>query len=315
MKLVTGLHHITCLSSSAQKTVDFYAGILGLRLVKKTINFDAPEVYHLYYGNEHGSPGTIMTFFPYPGIQKGRKGNGQLTVTSFSISEVALDFWLNRLKKFHIDFQKPHERFDELVVPFEDYDGLGLELVVNHKDKRAGFTYGNIPEEFAIKGFYGMTLSEECFENTAKLLTHQMDHSIVEEKENRIRYAAENKPSCFVDILCNPEDLKGIGGYGTVHHVAFATANNTTQLHAREKLIKHGLDVTPVINRVYFHSIYFREPGGVLFEIATLPPGFTVDEKASHLGESLKLPPWEEKHRERIEQILPPIRLDLSKFS
>ncbi|HSW73191.1 MAG TPA: ring-cleaving dioxygenase [Chlamydiales bacterium] len=315
MKLVTGLHHITCLASSAQKTVDFYAGILGLRLVKKTINFDAPEIYHLYYGNEHGSPGTIMTFFPYPDIPKGRKGNGQLTVTSFSISESAMDYWLKRLDRFHIAYKKPLERFDELVISFEDHDGIGLELVVNHKDKREGFTYGNIPSEFAIKGFYGMTLSEECYDKTAKLLTDEMDHTLLTEHGNRLRYAAENKPSCFVDIICDPETLKGLGGYGTVHHVAFATANDASQLHARAKLVKYGLDVTPVINRLYFHSIYFREPGGVLFEIATLPPGFTLDEKISHLGESLKLPPWEEEHRELLEKSLPPIRLDLKRFS
>lgn len=314
-QLVTGLHHITALASDAQKTVDFYAGVLGLRLVKKTVNFDAPQVYHLYYGNEHGLPGTIMTFFPYPDIPKGRKGNGQLTVTAFSISETSLDYWLKRLDKFGILYKKPYSRFDELVLSFEDFDGQGLELVVNHKDKRPGFTYGNIPLEFAIKGFYGMALSEECSEKTALLLTEQMDHNLIAEEGGRIRFAAANKPGAFVDVLCSPETLKGLPGYGTVHHVAFATANDASQLQTRAKLVKYGLDVTPVINRVYFHSIYFREPGGVLFEIATLPPGFTIDEKLEHLGEHLKLPPWEEGHRKQIEEILPPVRLDLKKFA
>ncbi len=313
-KLVTGLHHITALASDAQKNVHFYAGILGLHLVKKTINFDAPEVYHLYYGNEKGSPGTILTFFPYPGIPQGRKGKGQLIVTSFSISENSMDYWTKRLDKFHIKYEGPFKRFDELVISFEDHDGLGLELVVNNMDERPGFTYGNVPLEFAIKGFFGMTLSEECYEKTAGLLVGQMDHELIAEKGNRFRYSANGKPGDFVDILCNPDALKGIAGYGTIHHVAFATANDETQLEARTKLLKFGLDVTPVLDREYFHSIYFREPGGVLFEIATIPPGFMIDEPLEHLGESLKLPPWEEPNRKRIEKELQPIQLDTTDY-
>jgi len=314
-KLVSGLHHITALASDAQENVNFYGGILGLRLVKKTINFDAPEVYHLYYGNERGSPGTILTFFPYPGIPQGRKGKGQLTVTSFSISEKAVDYWIQRLDKFKIKHAKPEQRFDELVIYFEDRDGLGLELAANKQDERPGFTHGNIPLEFAIKGFYGMTLSEECYERTAGLLTGQMDHALLAEKGNRFRYAATSKPGNFVDILCNPDTLKGLAGYGTIHHVAFATADDATQLAARAKLVKFGLDVTPVLDREYFHSIYFREPGGVLFEIATLPPGFAIDEPLEHLGESLKLPPWQEQNRGSIEKILPSVHLDVNKYT
>lgn len=313
-KLVTGLHHITALASDPQKNVNFYAGILGLRLVKKTINFDAPDVYHLYYGNEIGTPGTILTFFPYPGIPQGRKGKGQLTVTSFSIPENSLNYWTKRLDKFNIAYEGPEQRFTESVVYFEDHDGLGLELVANPNDERPGFTYGNIPSESAIKGFYGMTLSEECYEKTAGLLVGQMDHALIAEKGNRFRYSASGKPGDFVDVLCNPDTLMGLPGYGTIHHVAFATANDATQLEAREKLLKFGLNVTPVLDREYFHSIYFREPGGVLFEIATIPPGFTIDEPLDHLGESLKLPPWEEKHRMSIEKRLSPVQLDLKKY-
>jgi len=313
-KLVTGLHHITALASDAQQCVNFYAGILGLRLVKKTINFDAPEVYHLYFGNEKGSPGTILTFFPYPGIPQGRKGKGQLTVTSFSIPENSMDYWIKRLDKFNIEYEGPQQRFDELVIYFEDNDGLGLELVANKKDERPGFTYGNIPSEFAIKGFYGMTLCEEGYEKTAGLLVGQMDHTLIAEKGNRFRYSAGGKPGDFVDILCTPDTLKGLGGYGTVHHVAFATVNEATQLEARKKLLKFGLNVTPVLDREYFHSIYFREPGGVLFEIATMPPGFAIDEPLAHLGESLKLPPWEEQNRKIIEEVLPPIQLDITRY-
>lgn len=313
-KLVAGLHHITALASDAQKNVDFYAGILGLRLVKKTINFDAPDVYHLYYGNKKGDPGTIMTFFPYPGIQQGRKGKGQLTITSFSISENAIDYWIKRLYKFNIPYEGPQQRFEELFIYFEDYDGLGLELVAN-KDKRPGFTYGHIPLEFAIKGFYGITLSEECYEKTACLLVEQLDHTLIAEKGNRFRYSARGNPGDFVDVLCNPDLLKGLAGSGTIHHVAFATASDKTQLEARERLLKFGLNVTPVLDREYFHSIYFREPGGVLFEIATIPPGFTIDEPLEHLGELLKLPPWQEQNRNFIEKRLVPIQLDINRYT
>jgi len=313
-KLISGLHHITALASDAQKNVDFYAGILGLRLVKKTINFDAPEVYHLYYGNEGGNAGTIMTFFPYPGIPQGRKGKGQLTVTSFSISENAMDYWIKRLEKFNVPYEGPQQRFDEVFIYFEDHDGLGLELVANNKDTRPGFTHGNIPNEFAIKGFYGMTLSEECYERTAGLLVGQLDHTLIAERGNRFRYSASGNPGDFVDVLCTPDSLKGIAGYGTIHHVAFATASNKMQAEARERLLKFGLNVTPILDREYFHSIYFREPGGVLFEIATIPPGFTVDEPLEHLGESLKLPPWQEQNRSSIEKKLIPIQIDIKRY-
>ncbi|MES2121193.1 MAG: VOC family protein, partial [Chlamydiota bacterium] len=290
-KCVTGLHHITALTSDAQKNCDFYAGILGLRLVKKTVNFDAPDVYHLYYGNEKGSPGTIMTFFPFPGIPQGRKGKGQLTTTSFSAPANSLDFWLKRLSQFHVKHAAPEQRFDdELFIDFEDHDGLGLELVFNHRDQRPGFTYGNIPPEYAIKGFYGMALSVEGYEKTAALLTAQMDHVLIAEKGNRFRYSASGNPGDLVDVLCSPEMVLGEAGAGTVHHVAFATPTEATQLQARARLLKVGLNVTPVIDRDYFHSIYFREPGGVLFEIATVQPGFAIDESPEHLGESLRLP-------------------------
>ncbi len=315
-KLINGLHHITALASDAQKNFDFYAGLLGMRMVKKTVNFDAPEVYHLYYGNEQGSPGTIMTFFPYQGIPRGRKGKGQLTVTSFSVNKGALEYWLRRFDKFGVVYEDPHERFeDEIVVYFEDSDGLGLELVFNERDLRPPFTYGNIPLEFSIRGFYGITLAEEGYEKTAALLTTQMDHTLIEEKGNRFRYAPHHEPGAYVDILCSPDMLQGLPGAGTIHHVAFATKDDETQVQVREKLAKAGLNVTPVIDREYFHSVYFREPGGVLFEIATLPPGFAIDEDPAHLGEALKLPPWYEKHRSIIEKELTLIQVDLKRFA
>lgn len=314
-KLITGIHHITALASDAQKNFDFYAGVLGLRLVKKTINFDAPDVYHLYYGNAEGSPGTIMTFFPYPDIPPGRKGKGQLTVTSFSIPTHSLDYWTKRLEAFNIPYQEPQKRFgEEWFIYFEDFDGLGLELVANDLDRRKGYGQGTVPEEQAIKGFYGITLSEECYEKTAGLLVAQMDHQRMNEKGNRFRYSSSGLPGDFVDIVCQPDTLKGISGFGTIHHVAFATPHDQTQLEARTKLLKAGFNITPVLDREYFHSIYFREPGGVLFEIATANPGFTVDEPFQQLGESLKLPPWEESNRSKIEKHLQPLDNDLKKF-
>lgn len=313
-QLINGLHHVTGLASDAQKNLNFYAGILGLRLVKKTINFDASEIYHLYFGNQEGSPGTIMTFFPYPNLPRGRKGKGQLTVTSFSISEQSIDYWIKRLTHFSIYHRSPQKRFNEIYIYFEDGDGTGLELVANSQDQRPPFTYGNIPLEHSIKGFYGITLQEECYEKTAGLLVGQLDHHLVEEKGNRFRYSASGKPGDYIDIVCAPDCLKGLPGSGIIHHVAFSTPTDETQQEVRSKLIKAGLNLTPILNREYFHSIYFREPGGVLFEIATEPPGFSIDEPLQHLGESLKLPAWEEMNRAQIESNLPKIHFELNNF-
>ena len=313
--LVSGIHHVTALASDPQKNINFYAGVLGLRLVKKTINFDAPDVYHFYYGNETGSPGTILTFFPYPGLPGGRQGKGQVTVTSFSIPSGSMDYWMKRLSKFRIAHTEPAERFqDEVFIYFEDEDGLGLELVANQRDERKAFSYGHIPGQHAIMGFYGITLSEEGYERTAGLLTTQLDHRLIGEKSNRFRYAANELPGNYVDILCSPDSLRGLGGSGTVHHVAFATADDKTQQEVRQKLHAGGTHVTPVLDREYFHSIYFREPGGVLFEVATIPPGFLTDEEKEHLGEALKLPPWEEPRRKEIEKSLAVVRINTDEY-
>lgn len=315
MRTITGLHHVTALASNAQKNVDFYAGILGLRMVKKTINFDAPDVYHFYYGNEQGDPGTILTFFPYQGLTKGRKGRGQLTVTSFSIPENSLDYWMKRLDKFGISYQTPRQRFDdEQFIYFEDGDGMGIELVANKTDQRPGFSYGQIPLEYAVKGFYGVTLQEESADKTTALLINLMDHQVIAEKENRIRLSASGTGSDFVDILYTPDGQRGLGGAGTVHHLAFATPDDTLQSEFREKILVNGISTTPVLDRQYFHSIYFREPGGVLFEVATSNIGFAIDESPAHLGESLKLPSWVEPQRAEIENGLVPVLINIDKF-
>lgn len=313
--LITGLHHVTAMTSNAQKNVDFYAGILGLRLIKKTINFDAPDIYHLYYGNETGDAGTILTFFPFKGMVRGRRGTGQVTVITFSVSPGALPYWIKRLERFGISAKGPSDRFGEQFLYFEDYDGLGIELIAADNDQRESFTYGHIPLEYSIKGFHSVTLSEENIEMTAWLLENLMDHQLTVSDRSRYRYSTSNKPGRIVDLLESSDAKRGIGGFGTVHHVAFATPDDMSQLNFRKRLLeKPVVNPTPVVDRQYFHSVYFREPGGVLFEAATCDIGFTFDEMKEHLGESLKLPPWEEKNRQEIESILDPVSLNIEKF-
>ena len=314
-KLITGIHHVTAIASGAQQNIEFYTGILGLRLVKKTVNFDGPDVYHFYYGDEAGSPGTIMTFFPYTGLVQGRQGKGMLNTTTFSVPLTSLNFWLARLKRFGIAYKNPQERFDgEVAVYFEDTDGLGLELVFNDNDARSGYANGPVPAEHAIKGFYNVEIWEEGYERTAALLTEQLDHQLIAEKGNRFRFAATNTPGNYIDILCAPDSMKGLAGSGTVHHIAFATPHKAAQEAVRLKIVKRMLNPTPVLDRNYFTSIYFREPGGVLFEVATAGPGFGIDEAPQSLGTALKLPQQFESDRMHIENTLPPITLNPEKF-
>ncbi len=308
--LITGLHHVTAIAAHTQKNIDFYIGILGLRFIKRTVNFDAPEVYHFYYGDESGNPGTILTFFPYDGLQRGRHGKGMLNTTAFSVPLSALNYWLTRLDHFNIPYKTPAERFEgELVVYFEDADGLGLELVFNEKDSRPGFSKGPVPAEHAIRGFYNVEIWEEGYERTAGLLTAQMNHVLIAEKGNRFRFAANDQPGHYVDIICTPDSLRGLAGSGTVHHLAFATADKDSQWEFRKNMVNLNTNITPVLDRNYFTSVYFREPGGVLFEVATKGPGFAVDESIDHLGEELKLPKQFEQRRASLEKILPSLVL------
>ncbi|MFT4154906.1 ring-cleaving dioxygenase [Parafilimonas sp.] len=314
--LITGIHHVTALAGNPQKNIDFYAGILGLRLVKKTVNFDAPEIYHFYYGDETGLPGSILTFFPYGDIAKGRHGKGMLNTTTFSVHLSSFNYWQERLKKFNVHFKQPQQRFNkEAFIYFEDEDGLGLELVFNDTDVRKGFTYGHIPAEHSIKGFYNVEIWEEGYERTAALLTEQLDHKLIDEQSNRFRFAARDSPGNYVDIICAPDSLRGLGGNGTVHHIAFATANKQSQETVREKISQRMLNPSPILDRQYFTSIYFREPGGVLFEVATAEPGFAIDEDKAHLGEALKLPEWYEPHRKIIEEAVTPVSFNADKFA
>ncbi|MCH7760161.1 ring-cleaving dioxygenase [candidate division TA06 bacterium] len=310
-KEILGIHHVTAIAGDPQKNVDFYTDILGLRLVKITVNFDDPETYHLYYGNEFGSPGSILTFFPWPGAPRGRRGTGQLTVTSFSIPERALGYWIERFKTHDISFEGPITRFDEEVLIFFDPDGLKLELIAHPgSDVRKPWKEGPVPPEYAIRGFYSVTLSEQGNERTAPLLTETLGFRLDQEVENRFRYkVGAGGAGALVDVLCLPDVPRGLVAVGTVHHVAWRTPNDEEQKTWCQEISKLGYNVTPVLDRHYFHSIYFREPGGVLFEIATDPPGFTVDEPQEELGTRLRLPPWLESRRAQIEQALPPLRL------
>ncbi len=312
---ITGIHHITAIAGNAQHNIDFYTGILGLRLVKKTINFDAPDVYHFYFGDELGRPGTVFTTFPFTGARKGIKGTGELTYTAFSIGKDSLDYWKERLKKFGIAVSDVLTRFGDSLIRFEDHDGMGIELVANDQDDRPGWTYGQIPAAHSIKGFYGGTLNLRAKELTEQLLTRHMNYRFIGQEGERYRYGTEGKPGDIVDIVIDKTGNRGMQSAGTVHHIAFRTANTQTQLAIQEILMRNGYQVTEVKDRNYFKSIYFREPGGVLFEIATDEPGFAIDEDEAHLGELIKLPDWAEPSRKRIEAGLVPVTLNPEKYA
>ena len=308
---ILGIHHVTAIASDPQRNIDFYVGVLGLRMVKRTVNFDDPGTYHFYYADETGTPGTILTFFPWPGAPRGRHGTGQLTVTSFSISPESMGWWVNRLKSIGVATEGPHNRFDEEVLGFADHDGLSLELVA-HRDAalRGGWGGGSVPDEHAIRGFFGVSLSEEGYQSTAELLNRDMGFSEGSASGSRFRYEiGEGASKAHVDVLCQPDGREGTMAAGTVHHVAWRASDDATQLQWRAKLADLGYNVTPVMDRQYFHSIYYREPGGVIFEIATDPPGFQIDEPPGELGTRLKLPPWLESRRSIIEATVEPITL------
>jgi glyoxalase family protein len=306
-----GIHHITAIAGEPQENVDFYAGLLGLRLVKMTVNFDDPTTYHLYYGDGVGRPGTILTFFPWPDARRGRIGTGQVTATSFAVPKDSIPYWLARLEEFRIAHGGVSERFGDRVLSVPDPDGLAIELVAT-ADLRPERVYaeGPVPVEHAIHGFHSATLSEAGYERTASLLTDAMGFRLIAQEGNRFRYAAEaGGPGAMADVVCAPEERPGRVAVGTVHHIAWRTADDPQQDAWRKELARLGYDVTPIIDRKYFHSIYYREPGGILFEIATDPPGFAIDEAPEALGTRLQLPPSLESAREELLAILPPLRL------
>jgi glyoxalase family protein len=297
--IITGIHHITAIASNPQVNLDFYTEFLGLRLVKKTVNFDDPATYHFYFGDRSGRPGSIITFFPWPGARRGRHGTGQVAVASFAIPKGAISYWRDRAKTYGVSSAQVLTRFGDEILPLSDPDGLQLELVAS-EDGSEGAT--------AISGFHSATISEEGYEQTARLLTETMGFRLTGEHGNRFRFEiGPGGASHIVDVTCNPDAPRAAGGAGTVHHIAWRTPDDAQQMEWRAELVRLNYDVSPIMDRQYFHSIYYREPGGVLFEIATDPPGFTIDEPLETLGGALKLPPQYEPLRDQIEQLLPPV--------
>lgn len=302
---IPGLHHVTAIASDPQTNVDFYTAVLGLRFVKRTVNFDDTSTYHLYYGDEVGTPGTIMTFFPFATSPPGHVGRGQVNTTTFTIPRDSVDYWLDRLDAEGVDADEPEDRFDETVLPFRDHDGQSLELVTGETDIDA-WTDGPVPSEHAIRGFHGVTLLSTDPDATATVL-ETMGYDRAARADDRIRYRTDGERATVVDLLDRPDAPAGRMGTGTVHHVAFRTSDEDAQSAWRETFMDMGLRVTSVKDRQYFKSIYFREPGGILFEIATDGPGFAHDESVDELGSTLKLPPWLEDDRETIARRLPEI--------
>jgi glyoxalase family protein len=309
---ITGLHHVTAIASDPQRTLDFYVGLLGLRFVKRTVNFDDPASYHFYFGDARGTPGTILTFFAWPGARRGIRGTGQIEAPAFAIPPNSVGYWLDRFKEHHVPAEKTPARFGEEVLRFADPDGLVIELIASISS--AGFepwADSTVPVEHSLRGFHGVSIALEGYEQTAKLLTETFGYRLVEQLNNRFRLAAPSEAGAgrIVDLLCRPDGSPGRVAAGSVHHIAFRARDDAEQLVWRERLVDLGYNVTPVIDRTYFHSIYFREPGGVLFEIATDPPGFTLDESLDELGNQLCLPPWLEPTRSQVEEVLPAIKV------
>jgi glyoxalase family protein len=306
-RTIAGIHHITAIASDPQRTLDFYTEVLGLRLVKLTINFDDPGTYHFYFGNDAGAPGSILTFFPWPGARRGIVGNGQVSATTFAVPIGSLDHWTARLADHQVASGEAPPRFGDRVLRLTDPDGLPLEILSTaDADPRQAWHGGDVPSEHAICGFHSATLSEEGYEMTAQLLVEGMGWRSMGSDGNRYRYSAgSGAPGSVVDLLCAPDGHAGRSGAGTVHHIAWRAADDADQLLWRADLAQRGSNVTPVMDRTYFHSVYFREPGGVLFELATDPPGFAIDEPLDQLGERLMLPPWLEPQRAQVERSLP----------
>ena len=316
MTPVAGLHHVTAIASDPQANLDFYTQVLGLRLVKKTVNFDDPGTYHFYFGDDTGSPGTILTFFPWPGARRGLPGAGEVTHTAFSVPKASMPYWRQRLTAQGVLVEQSAVRFaanngGEDVLTFADPDGMKLEIV-GHSDAVPAANaprYSDVPVEHSIRGFFGVTMLERESVATEAALT-MMGFKKVAEEGNRMRFASPAGTTLgnAIDIVVNPNAAYGRSGAGSVHHIAFRTPTDDTQLAWREEIAK-TLSVTTVQDREYFHSIYFREPGGVLFELATDAPGFAIDEPVSALGESLRIPAWFELQRAAIARRLIPVTL------
>ncbi|MEO8481046.1 MAG: ring-cleaving dioxygenase [Acidobacteriota bacterium] len=309
---ILGLHHVTATVDQAQADLDFFAGDLGMRLVKKTVNFDNRHVYHFYYGDTAGTPGTIWTTFPYHGhgVRKGQHGSGQVTATTLSVPAGSLDFWLERLAGRGFSPLRLPSRFGEAVVAVTDPSGLTIELVATERDQREPWLATGVTLAQAVRGVHSVTMTIASPSETLSFMTSVLGFTTVATEGDRTRLAIGGPgPGHEFDVVAAPSTLRGMNGVGTVHHVAMAVATSDEQARIRKMLLDLGVQVTRILDRQYFQSIYFREPGGVLFEIATAQPGFAIDEAPEALGRGLKLPPWEETHRSDIEAGLPPLIL------
>lgn len=306
-KQTAGIHHITAIVGHPQENVDFYAGVLGLRLVKQTVNFDDPETYHFYFGNEGGQPGTIMTFFPWANAYRGQVGAGQVGITSFAIPVGSMGFWRERLAKFGVPFTEL-TRFGEEYLEFDDPHGLHLELVEREEGEINTWTFGGVTPEVAIKGFGGATLLSAQPERTAELLEQVMGLAFVGQQGDLKRYRSSADIGNVIDVKMTPV-ARGTMGVGTVHHIAWRAQDDADQREWQDYVADNGYGVTPVQDRNYFNAVYFREHGEILFEIATDPPGFAHDETPETMGTALKLPAQYEQYRAQLEQTLIPFEV------
>ena len=308
MSIITGLHHVTINAGDPQENVDFYVGVLGMRLVKKTVNQDAPDTYHLFYADGAGTPGTELTFFPWRGMGPGRAGAGSISEVALAVPAASLDFWAERLAAHGVAAERA-QRFGEPVLTFDDPHGVALALVGTDDPRDfTPWTESAVAPAFQVRGLHAVRLTESALEPTERFLEQGLGFEITGEEEGWRRYAVAGGGSGrLVDVRVVPNASRAVSGTGSVHHVAFRVADDAAELHARQEVIAAGGRATPVIDRYWFKSVYFREPGGALFEIATDGPGFTIDEDAATLGEQLILPPFLEAHRAEIERTLQPV--------
>jgi len=309
MTALKGIHHVTAISADAQRNVDFYAGVLGLRLVKKTVNFDDPGSYHLYYGDRVGTPGTLITFFIWPGGSRGQRGAGEPVALGFQVPEGSLSWWAQRLTGAGFPALDAGLRLGAGVLEVRDPDGLAVELIESLARRDSEYwSSAGIPKDYAITSIHSVTLGLHDEKRSTALLSGELTFAQIVSEDARLRFGlGAAGDASFVDIVKPDAPLRGRMGAGTIHHVAFRTDDDASQRQWLKKITQLGLHASPVMDRKYFHSIYFREPGGVLFEIATDGPGMAVDEAEEHLGEALVLPQEYESLRASLERTLPPI--------
>lgn len=306
---ILGIHHITAIAGDAKRNFDFYSNVLGLRFIKKTVNFDDPGTYHFYFGDEIGSAGTILTFFPWgAGIPQGRRGSGMATEIGYSVPKGSLEKWVERFEKYNVIYNKPSERFGQRYLTFLDPDGLKLEFYEVENDTRKPWETDEVKADIATRGFHNVSITLNSIAGTAGILTDIFGYKLIAQDGNRYRYAVDTvDQAALVDLVELKDEKPGHVANGTVHHVAFRVIDDESLMYLREKVVAARLNITPLTDRNYFHSLYFREPGGVLFEIATDNPGFMIDEAVEDLGKGLKLPAKYENIREDIEAHLIPL--------